>query len=567
MATLYNPRGEVLSTGDTFPQHAACAGFAVKQIISRYSEDPGIFPDDVFILNDPYLAAIHQSDIYTVSPIHVGDRLIGWSATFVHVMDIGAMSPGGNSPEATEIFHEGLRIPGIKLVEKGILRKDVFDTITHMTRQPLMVGLDLKCEIAANNVAKARMREPYSRYGAELLEAIFWQMIEYSHSVLERRIREIQDGAWTDSGTIQIESDEAARITLTLRKQGNRLFFDFTGTDRQVRKGINLAYHATFGGCFGVVLCAMGYDLPKNHGTFSPIEVIAPPGTVVNVQYPGPVSMNTTSGMFMVQYLASSVLNQMLAGSEKWNNEVIAPVAGNRTARHAGVNQFGRYYVTGIGSENALSGNGARAHVDGIDSGGRTISCPNVEWVEQNFPLLYVFRCHLPDSGGAGQFRGGMGTEVAITPHDAPEGQIRGVAMGVAGLRNSGQGLFGGYLGAPSILVHIEDTNINALLAHPQRIESLEALGGRARFLPYCEFQLRTNDILYMRTASGGGYGDPLDRDPEQIMEDVLNGLVSREGAQDIYGIVLSSTKDGLDESATTALRARLRQERLSRSS
>ena len=129
--------------------------------------------------------------------------------------------------------------------------------------------------------------------------------------------------------------------------------------------------------------------------------------------------------------------------------------------------------------------------------------------------------------------------------------------------RNSGQGLFGGYPGAPSILVHIEDTNVSALLAHPQRIESLEALGGRARFLPYCEFQLRTNDILYMRTASGGGYGDPLDRDPESIMEDVLNGLVSREGAQDIYGIVLSSTKDGLDESATTALRARLRQERL----
>ena len=165
MASLYLANGDVLSAGDSMGWHVACAGFAVKRIIERFENTSGIHADDVFLLNDPYLAAIHQSDVYLISPIHFRGRLVGWSATFVHVMDIGAMSPGGNSPGATEICHEGIRIPGIKLVERGQLRQDLFDAIINMTRQPVMVGLDLKCEIAANNVAKARMQALYEQFG------------------------------------------------------------------------------------------------------------------------------------------------------------------------------------------------------------------------------------------------------------------------------------------------------------------------------------------------------------------------------------------------------------------
>ena len=169
MAALYLANGDILSAGETLGHHVACAGFAVKRIIERFEPSGEIYPDDVFLLNDPYLAAIHQSDIYMISPIHFNERLVAWSATFVHVMDIGAMSPGGDSPGATEIFHEGLRIPGMKLAEKGRFRTDVFDTILNMTRQPVMVGLDLKCELAANNVAKSRMQAMYSQYGPELV--------------------------------------------------------------------------------------------------------------------------------------------------------------------------------------------------------------------------------------------------------------------------------------------------------------------------------------------------------------------------------------------------------------
>ena len=157
-------------------------------------------------------------------------------------MDIGAMSPGGNSPGATEICHEGLRVPGLKLVERGKLRQDVFDTLLNMTRQPVMVGLDLKCEIAANNIAKARIQEIAGQYGPDLLEQVAAEIIRYTESVLRERIREFADGSW--SGTALIQGDETWKMQLTLNKQGDRLIFDFTGSDPQARTGINLPYHA-----------------------------------------------------------------------------------------------------------------------------------------------------------------------------------------------------------------------------------------------------------------------------------------------------------------------------------
>ena len=189
--------------------------------------------------------------------------------------------------KATEICQEGLRIPGLKLVERGRLRQDVFDTLINMTRQPVMVGLDLKCEIAANNVAKARMQEMFEQYGPELIKSVSSEMIRYSESILNKRIQEIPDGLWKDRGAI--ETDERWNVVLTLRKKGDRLIFDFIDNDLQAKRGINLPYHATFGACFEAVVTTLGYDLPRNQGAFGPIEIVAPEGTVVNVQYPAPV--------------------------------------------------------------------------------------------------------------------------------------------------------------------------------------------------------------------------------------------------------------------------------------
>ncbi len=560
MASLYNADGDVLAAGESLGQHVACAGFAVKKIIERFEHGEGIDPDDIFLLNDPYQAAIHQSDVYIISPIHYEGRRIAWSATFVHVMDIGAMSPGGNSPGATDICHEGVRVPGLKLVERGKLRTDVFDTILNMTRQPVMVGLDLKCEIAANNIAKARVREIAEQYGPDLLAEVSAEMIRYTESVLRERIREFADGSWSETALIQ--GDDTWKLHLTLNKRDDRLIFDFTGSDPQARTGINLPYHATFGTCFAAVVETIGFDIPRNHGAFAPIDVIAPPGTVANAQYPAPVSLNTTSGAATCRYLAPAVLMQMLATSESWRHEVMASNAGHRFARHAGVNQYGRYYVSSL-SEGAIDGYGARAGKDGVDSGGRGWhSCQNVEWVEQNFPILYLFRRHLKDGAGAGRFRGGVGAETALTVYDAPEDKVRGVALGVSGLRNSGQGVFGGLSAAPSLLVLKEGTRVWNTVRENRHPVDVEAMGGTSEMLPYCDFDLRADDVLYMRMASGGGYGDPLDRDPEAVRLDVANGVVSLEVARDIYGVAFRETELKVDGPATEALRASIREQR-----
>jgi N-methylhydantoinase B len=559
MASLYLANGDVLSAGDSIGWHVACAGFAVKRIIERFEDHGGIHPDDIFLLNDPYLAAIHQSDVYMISPIHFRDRLVGWSATFVHVMDIGAMSPGGNSPGATEICHEGIRIPGIKLVDRGELRQDLFDAFINMTRQPVMVGLDLKCEIAANNVAKSRMQSLYAQFGPELVTAVSQEMLHYSEAILRKRIAEIPDGSWSDTGTIH--AGDTWKVQVSLSKKDNHLLFDFTGSSPQAKRGINLPYHATFGACYEAILCTLAYDLPKNHGALKTIEVIAPPGTVVNPTPPAPVSLNTTSGGATVKFVANSAIMQMLATSEKWKGEVMALNAGHRLARHAGVNQHGKYYVSTL-SEGALDGTGARSYKDGDDTG-RGLSCHNIEWLEANFPLLYLFRRNTKGGAGAGRYRGGTGGESALTLHDAPEGKIKGVALGVAGLRNSGQGMFGGYPGAPSLLVLREGTRVAEMIEGEKLPDQLDEVGGTARQLPYCEFDIGKKEVLYMRMSSGGGYGDPLGREPERVLNDFENGIISRDEAREIYGVVLASDAVVLDLPATEKERARLRQERL----
>jgi N-methylhydantoinase B len=351
-------------------------------------------------------------------------------------------------------------------------------------------------------------------------------------------------------------------MELKLRKEGERLIFDFTGTDKQAKTGINLPYHATFGACYEVVLGTLGYDIPKNQGVMRPMEVIAPEGTLVNVKPPGPVSMNTTSGGQTAKFLVKSVLTQMLATSERWRGEVIAHSVGQRLARHAGINQYGRYYASGF-ALGAFAGSGATPCRDGIDSGhGAHLTCPNVEWSELNFPVLHLFRRHARDSAGAGKFRGGLGGETAIMVHDAPEKKIKVVAYGVAGLVNSGRGIFGGFPAAPSVILLRKEAKATQSLSEGPSSQELSEPGRKTRLLPYCDFDLHDGEILYMRQASGGGYGDPLERDGGVVAQDVLNGAVSKKAAKDIYGVVLNPRGE-LSVGTTEKQRQKMRKKRL----
>jgi N-methylhydantoinase B len=191
----------------------------------------------------------------------------------------------------------------------------------------------------------------------------------------------------------------------------------------------------------------------------------------------------------------------------------------------------------------------------------RPSSIHNVEWVESNFPLLHLFRRHVRDGAGGGKFRGGAGEETAFIVHDAPEEQVRIVALGVAGLSNSGHGADGGYPGAPSVLVHMKDTTARDVLASGRLATDPAQFGGQSRFLPYCSVDLKARDVLYLRCGSGGGYGDPLERDPKAVQADVVNALISPETAEGVYGVVIGSDR-AVDRAATVRVRESLRARR-----
>jgi N-methylhydantoinase B len=562
MASLYRADGEILATGESAPWHVACGGFTVRAIIDRFAQYDGVNEGDVFFLNDPYVSAIHQSDVYVVSPIHFGGKLIGWSASFVHVMDIGALSPGGNSPDAKEICQEGIRVPGIKLVDRGTLRKDVFDTLINMTRRPDMVALDINCQLAGHKVARTRLQELYAAYGEKLIDSVTAQMINFSEIALRQRLEKISDGEFSDSATLESKG-KCWTVRVTLRKKGSNLLFDFAGTDPQASTGVNLPFHATFGACFEAVIETIAYDLPRNHGLFRPIKAVAPEASIVNPRYPAPVSMATTSGGATAKFVVTSVMNSLLAASPEWRKEVMVPLWGGRRLRTSGINQQGAFYSTSL-AMSPLSGSGARAVMDGVETSKLDfMTCANVEWLEANCPMLFLFRRHAKDRQGAGRFRGGTGAEMAFTVHKAPDHKIGGVAYGVAGLINGGKGIFGGYPGAPSILELLQGTSLSEHLKANTMPGKLDELGGTHTVLQYADFEINENDVLYYTLGMGGGYGSPLDRDPEAVRKDVENELVSPKAAFDVYGVVIDSNTLELDLAATLSTRRARRQDHL----
>jgi N-methylhydantoinase B len=561
MVSLYQADGSLLMGGVGFLHHLTSAAEACKAIIRKFEGRIG--EGDLFLLNDPYTAALHTSDIYLVSPIHQGGELVAWSACFVHVSDIGAMNPGGFAPDAQDIFTEGFSSPGIKLVERGELRQDVWDTILNMVRSPEMVALDLRSMIACNNVARARMLALIEKYSPRTVDAACKMLIDQSETRLRERLRELPDGRWQSRQYLEVKG-ETYKVLLTMTKSGDSLTFDFTGSSPQSKYSVNCSKWASLGGLFAPLFPLLCYDIVWNEGVIKPITMIAPEGTIVNCTRPAPVSVATVGAIQSVNNAACSAIGKMLAASDKYADEATAVWHANHFAIFMfGNNQRGRLAI-GILTETFAGAGGARTFADGVDIGGEIPNpisrMANVETIEAQFPIRYLFRRRLKDSGGAGEYRGGAGGEMAIVAHDAPDGGIHYVVSGKGTKFPQSEGLGGGYPGGVNdyVWVHAPQEMHNVDRFAP----SLDTIPGESEPISWGVFPLMGNDALYVRWNGGGGIGDPLDRPAEKVLADIDAGLISEKAATDIYGIVC---KDGaLDQSATQAMRAALRHARLS---
>jgi len=560
MVSLYQTDGSLLMGGVGFLHHLTSAAEACKAIIRRFGGQ--IAEGDMFLLNDPYTAALHTSDIYLVSPIHHGGKLVAWSACFVHVSDIGAMNPGGFAPDAQDIFTEGFSSPGIKIIDRGELRQDLWDTILNMVRSPEMVALDLRSMIACNNVARERMLALIDKYGAKTVDEACAALINQSEVKLRERLRELPNGRWQSRQYLEVKG-EIYKVLLTMTKADDTLTFDFTGSSPQSNYSVNCSKWASLGGLFAPLFPLLCYDIVWNEGAIRPIKMIAPEGTIVNCTRPAPVSVATVGAIQSVNNAACSTIGKMLAASEKYADEATAVWHANHFAIFMfGNNQRGRLAI-GILTETFAGAGGARTFGDGVDMGGEIPNpisrMANVETIEAQFPIRYLFRRKLTDSGGPGKFRGGAGGEMAIVAHDAPDGGIHYVLSGKGPRFPQSDGLCGGYPGSVNdyVWVHAPQDGHNT----DRFAQTLDAIPGEDEPISWGVFPLMGDDALYVRWNGGGGIGDPLDRPPEKVMTDVTTGHISKAAAREVYGVVeIAGT---VDASATDARRKELRQARL----
>ena len=546
--------------GVGFLHHLTSAAEACKAIIRRFGGQ--IAEGDMFLLNDPYTAALHTSDIYLVSPIHHGGKLVAWSACFVHVSDIGAMNPGGFAPDAQDIFTEGFSSPGIKIIDRGELRQDLWDTILNMVRSPEMVALDLRSMIACNNVARERMLALIDKYGTKTVDEACAALINQSEVKLRERLRELPNGRWQSRQYLEVKG-EIYKVLLTMTKQDDTLTFDFTGSSPQSKYSVNCSKWASLGGLFAPLFPLLCYDIVWNEGAIRPIKMIAPEGTIVNCARPAPVSVATVGAIQSVNNAACSTIGKMLAASEKYADEATAVWHANHFAIFMfGNNQRGRLAI-GILTETFAGAGGARTFGDGVDMGGEIPNpisrMANVETIEAQFPIRYLFRRKLTDSGGPGKFRGGAGGEMAIVAHDAPDGGIHYVLSGKGPRFPQSDGLCGGYPGSVNdyVWVHAPQDGHNT----DRFATTLDAIPGEDEPISWGVFPLMGDDALYVRWNGGGGIGDPLDRAPEKVMADVTTGHISKQAAREVYGVV--EIAGAVDANATAAQRNELRQARL----
>ncbi len=560
MVSLYRADGSLLMGGVGFLHHLTSAAEACKAIIRRFAGQ--IHEGDVYLLNDPYTAALHTSDIYLISPIHYGGVLVAWSACFVHVYDIGAMNPGGFAPDAVDIFSEGFSSPGLKLIDGGELRKDVWDTLLNMVRSPEMVALDMRSMIACNNVAKDRMLALIDKYGVQTVDAACGTLIEQSEMLLRQRLRELPNGRWQSRQYLDVKG-EISRVVLTMTKQDDTLTFDFTGSSPQSRHSLNCTRWASLGGLFAPLFPLLCYDITWNEGVIRPIQMIAPEGSIVNCTRPAPVSVATVGAIQSVNNAACATIGKMLAASEAYAEEATAVWHAN----HFAIFMFGRNQrggqAIGILTETFAGAGGARTFGDGVDIGGEVPNpisrMANVETMEATFPVRYLFRRRMMDSGGPGRFRGGTGGELAIVPHDSPDGGLHYVISGKGSKFPMSDGLSGGFAGMTNdyVWVHAPKETHNT----DRFAQSLDSIRGEHEAISWGVFPLMGDDALYVRWNGGGGVGDPLDRAPEKVQQDVAEGIVSERAARDVYGVVIHGGR--VDDGATKARRGELRAERL----
>ncbi len=487
---------------------------------------------DVFIANDPYgSGGQHLPDIYVIQPIFVDGELEGYAATMAHHADVGGIAPGSIAVHATEIFQEGLRLPLLKLHDHGVENEGLLRIIERNTRQPTQVLGDLKAQVAACRAGAQGLARLVERYGEDVRRYLEC-LQETAEAAMRREIAGLADGTYEAVDVVDGFGDEPEpieiRVTLTIR--GGELEIDFTGSSAQVDASLNCPIGLIHAACYCAIRGIVRADIPNCEGYMVPIRVVAPEGTVVNPVLPAACGARGVIGYrvydAIMRALAQVVPDRVVAAGE----------GGPTLVALGGYDAHRRPFLT---TEVIVGAWGARATLDGLEGVSNplaNLSNQPIELLESDLPIEVVQYRFVPDSGGAGERRGGLAYE--------REYGIR-TERATLTVRSDRRfhppyGLDGGFCGAPSR---------NTLV--------VDGVEHDVPPMPMAALTLARGDRFRHRSAGGGGVGSPLARDPSAVLADVRAGKVGVEGARELYGVSVVGPPWRLDEAATAALRER----------
>jgi N-methylhydantoinase B len=582
MSAFYAADGTTIHTASGHLRFAAGCEDAVKAILDAYPENPGIHDGDQFYLNDPYVASTHVYDQMIVKPIFHDKKLIAWTASMTHTADTGGILRGGS----TEIFHEGVRTSGIKLVEGGVLRKDIFNILTEQCRDPNYVGLDLKSRIAANNVCARGFMQLVEKYGIDFINAANRKLIADSETMAQARLRSLPDGVWRSivhASATNVSSGDAKpiRVVCTMTKRDDGITFDFDGSSAQNEDAGNMTLVGAWGQLFVALSSQLFWNIPWNGGMARPVTMKIPEGTFLNCRYPAACGDAPAVGGSMTA-AASECIAKMLyaAGLEddvnaSWYGSGGAGESSNNGGPgffYGGHNQHGLPVGQGLYDMHG-SGFGAAPYRDGVSTGGHmnnpSVGISDIENIELQYPLVYLSRNHLIDSGGFGKYRGGLGLQRIIMVYGTSNLTVNYSSYhGIPG----GWGLFGGYpmgVGGHKFVTESRDLKdkMKETSRYPVAYADVRNWGTvtAPKLPPLQRLKIPEFYLIADPVGVGSGYGDPLDRVPDMVLQDILNFAVSPEWAAKVYGVVVTSDElPRVSDTATQQRRAAIRKQRLS---
>ncbi|HEX7103212.1 MAG TPA: hydantoinase B/oxoprolinase family protein [Nitrolancea sp.] len=526
---LCDRSGNLIAQGLTIPLHLGSVPDAMAAFFRAFGDD--IVPGDVWIMNDPFSGGMHLPDIFVVKPIFTEDAtLCGFAVTIAHHTDVGGRVAGGNASDSTEIYQEGVRIPPLRLYRRGEPNETFFTLFLANVRVPDKVLGDLRAQLAACHIAERRLRELIERFGVATLDQTFAELLDYAERMVRAEIARMPDGVYRF--TDYIDNDGIApgpiAIAVTLTIAGDKIDVDFAGSAPQVKGAINSTLSVTKSMAYAAIRCVLPPEIPNNAGIFRAISVSAPPGTVVHAVPPAAVAARGLTafrmGDALIGALAQALPERVFAAGEGGNSGI--SIGGYDAKRRPFI-----YVEFVCGCWGARAG---KDGVDGITNVFSDLSNNPVEMIEASFPLRIDAYELVPNSGGAGRFRGGMGIRKQITFLEKEAVlQVRSDRM-----EHQPYGLDGGRPGAPT-----HNRLLRSGAAHPMP----------SKFTEWIHY----GDTFDHRQAGGGGFGDPFTRDSSAVLTDVRNGLVSPASARHDYGVVIDPECWEVDKAETKRLRGR----------